>query len=175
MLIDAIRPTIMEPRARAVCCQVIWPPRLTAACCAWGGCGTAVGRWAGAVLVLGDAFVDAPGNLTVVQGAFKIRQAFPQAPAPAQIVVSGPDVTGAQVMDAVTALRDRTAATGPVRGPVTATSIGGGQALVVDVQMAGDTATSHDNIQTVRHSTPLVFAVVAVWPWRCCWQASGRS
>jgi RND superfamily putative drug exporter len=146
-------------------------------------------------LRIGQPPVDAPYNLTVVQDAFKIQQAFPQAPAPAQIVVSGPDVTGTRVMDAVSALRDRTT-TGPVRGPVTATSIGGGQALIVDVQLAGDgqdstsfdaldtlrdqylpatlgkvpgisyavtgdTASSHDNIQTVRDHAPLVLAVVA--------------
>jgi RND superfamily putative drug exporter len=145
----------------------------------------------------GQPPVDAPYNLTVVQDAFKVQQAFPQAPAPAQIVVSGPDVTGDRVMDAVSALRDRTTAAGPVRGPVTATSIGGGQALIVDVQLAGDgqdstsfgalaalrdqyvpatlgkvpgisyavtgdTATSHDDIQTVHDHTPLVLAVVAV-------------
>ena len=26
MLTDAISPTIMEPKARAACCQEIWPP-----------------------------------------------------------------------------------------------------------------------------------------------------
>jgi len=148
-------------------------------------------------LRIGQPPADAPYNLTVVQTEFKIQQAFPQAPVPAQIVVSGPDVTGTRVMDAVNALRDRATATGPVRGPVTATSIGGGQALVVDVQLAGngqdstsfdalaalrdqylpatlgkvpgisyavagDTASSHDNIQVVHDNTPLVFAVVAV-------------
>jgi RND superfamily putative drug exporter len=147
-------------------------------------------------LRIGQPPVDAPYNLTVVQDAFKIQQAFPQAPAPAQIVVSGPDVTGTRVTDALNALRDRTT-TGPVRGPVTAASIGGGQALIVDVQLAGDgqdstsfaalatlrdrylpatlgkvpgisyavagdTASSHDNIQAVRDNTPLVLAVVAV-------------
>jgi putative drug exporter of the RND superfamily len=148
-------------------------------------------------LRIGQPPVDAPYNLTVVQNEFKVQQAFPQAPAPAQIVVSGSDVTGARVMDAVSALRDRTTATGPVRGPVTATSIGGGRVLVVDVQLAGDgqdstsfdalaalrdrylpatlgpvpgisyavtgdTASSHDNIQTVHDNTLLVFGVVAV-------------
>jgi putative drug exporter of the RND superfamily len=147
-------------------------------------------------LRIGQPPVDAPYNFTVVQDEFKIQQAFPQAPAPAQIVVSGSNVTGTQVMEAVHALRDRTTATGPVRGPVTATAIGGGRALVVDVQLAGngqdsasfdalttlrdqylpdtlgkvpgisyavtgDTASSHDNIQTVHDNTPRVFAVVA--------------
>jgi putative drug exporter of the RND superfamily len=133
----------------------------------------------------------------VVQTELRIQQAFPQAPAPAQIVVSGSGVTGARVMDALSALRDRTTATGPVRGLVTTTSIGGGQVLVVDVQLAGngqdtasfsalavlrdqdlpatlgkvpgisyavagDTASSHDNIRAVHDNTPLVFGVVAV-------------
>ena len=43
------------------------------------------------------------------------------------MVVTGPDLTGPKVAAAVDALRARTSAGGPVRGPVTATSIGGGR------------------------------------------------
>ena len=114
-------------------------------------------------LRIGQPPVDAPYNLTVVQDAFKIQQAFPQAPSPAQIVVSGPDVTGSRVMDAVSVLRDRTTAAGPVRGPVTATSIGGGRALIVDVQLAGDgqNPTSFDALETLRdHYLPATLGKV---------------
>jgi len=82
--------------------------------------------------------IDAPHSLPVVQTMLKIQHAFPQAPGPAQVVVTGQDVTGPKVVAAVSALRARTSANGPVRGPVTATPIGGGQALVVNVQLAGN-------------------------------------
>ena len=52
--------------------------------------------------------------------------------------MTGSDVTGPKVAAAVGALRARTTAGGPLRGPVTATSIGGGRALVVNVQLAGN-------------------------------------
>jgi putative drug exporter of the RND superfamily len=89
-------------------------------------------------LRLGQPAVDAPSDLPVVQTMSEIEHAFPQAPAPAIVVVTGPDVTGPRVMAAVDALRSRTSASGPIRRPVTATSIGGGRALVVDVTLAGD-------------------------------------
>jgi len=148
-------------------------------------------------LRIGQPPMDAPYNLPVVQTMTEIEHAFPQAPAPAEVVVTGPDVTGPTVAAAVDALRAQTTAGGPLRGPVTATSIGGGRALVVNVQLAGngedtasytaltalrdkalpatlgkvpgisyavagDTAVSHDDVQAVHDSTPLVFAVVAV-------------
>ena len=87
---------------------------------------------------IGQPPVDAPYNLPAVQTMTAIEHAFPQAPAPAEVVVTGPDVTGPAVAAAVGALRAQTTATGPLRGPVTATSIGGGRALVVNVQLAGN-------------------------------------
>jgi putative drug exporter of the RND superfamily len=103
-------------------------------------------------LRIGAPPVDAPYDFPVVQDAFTIQRAFPQAPAPAQVVVTGSDVTGSAVMDAVGALRDRTTGTGPVRGPVTATAIGGGRALIVDVQLAGSgqDSTSFAALDTLR-------------------------
>ena len=91
-------------------------------------------------LRLGQPPIEAPYNLPVVQTMTEIEHAFPQAPAPAQVVVTGSDVTGPKVAAAVGALRAQTTAGGPVRGPVTATSIGGGRALVVNVQLAGNGA-----------------------------------
>src|ERR1700722_1699978 len=72
-------------------------------------------------LRIGQPPMDAPYNLPVVQTITEIEQAFPQAPAPAEIVVTGSDVTGSKVAAAVSALRAQTTATGPLRGPVTAT------------------------------------------------------
>ncbi len=76
----------------------------------------------------------------VVRTMSEIHRAFPQAPAPAEVVVTGPDATGPRVMAAVAALQGRAAAGGPIREPVTATAAGSGtegRALVVDVPLAG--------------------------------------
>jgi RND superfamily putative drug exporter len=103
-------------------------------------------------LRIGEPPIDAPYDLSAVQTMTEIQQAFPQAPGPAQIVVSGSDVTGPKVAAAVGALRALTSAGGPVRGPVTATSIGGGRGLVVDVQLAGngEDSTSFNALAALR-------------------------
>jgi RND superfamily putative drug exporter len=103
-------------------------------------------------LRLGQPPIDAPYDLPAVKTLTEIEQAFPQAPAPAQVVVTGSDVTGPKVLAAVDALRAQTSAGGPVRGPVTATSIGGGRALVVNVQLAGNgqNSASFDALATLR-------------------------
>jgi RND superfamily putative drug exporter len=60
-------------------------------------------------------------------------------------VVSGTDVTGPKVVAAVDALRARASAGGVIHEPVTATAIGGGRALVVDVPLAGDGANTQSS------------------------------
>jgi len=90
---------------------------------------------------LGEPAVDAPPGQAVVRTMSEIHQAFPQAPAPAEVVVTGPDATGPRVLAAVAALQGRAAAGGPIREPVTATAVGNGaegRALVIDVPLAGD-------------------------------------
>ena len=103
-------------------------------------------------LRLGQPSVDAPHGAAAVTTAAAIQQAFPQAPAPAEVVVTGPDVTGTRVAAAVDALRARASSGGPVRGPVTAAAIGGGRALVVSVQLAGNgtNSASFAALQTLR-------------------------
>jgi putative drug exporter of the RND superfamily len=91
---------------------------------------------------LGQPAVDAPPGAAVVRTTQAIQRAFPQTPAPAQVVVTGPDVTGYRVLAAVGALRARAAAGGPIREPVTATVVGGGRALVVGVPLAGNGSDS---------------------------------
>ena len=98
------------------------------------------------VLRLGQPAVDAPKDSAVVQTMAAIQRAFPQAPAPAQVVVTGQDVTGPKVLAAVDQLRASAAAGGAIHDPVTSTAIGGGRALVVDVPLAGNGAdTASDN------------------------------
>jgi RND superfamily putative drug exporter len=103
-------------------------------------------------LRLGEPAVDVQRGTPVVATMSAIERAFPQAPAPAQVVVTGQDVTGPRVLAAVGALRGRASAGGAIRPPVTATVIGGGRALVVDVTLAGNgaDATSVRALQTLR-------------------------
>jgi len=89
-------------------------------------------------LRLGAPAVDAPKDAPVIQTMDAIQRAFPQAPAPAEVVVTGTDVTGPKVAAAVSALRSRAAAGGAIREPVTATALGAGRALLVSVQLAGN-------------------------------------
>jgi putative drug exporter of the RND superfamily len=140
--------------------------------------------------------VDAPANLPVVQTLAAIQNTFPQSPAPAEVVITGRDLTGPAVTSAVTALAARASATGPVREPVTAAAVADGRALVVSVPLAGnggdlasdnalvtlrdrilpatlgqahvryavagDTASTYDNTQTLDTRTPLALGFVAV-------------
>jgi len=93
-------------------------------------------------LRLGEPAVDAPKGASVITTMDAIQRAFPQAPAPAEVVVSGQDVTGPQVLAAVAAIRAQAAAGGAIHQPVTATELGGGRALLVDVPLAGTGANS---------------------------------
>ena len=102
-------------------------------------------------LRLGEPAADVPKDAAAVRTLDAIEQAFPQAPAPAVVVVTGTDVTGPRVLAAVDDLRARAASAsanhgGVIHEPVTATSLGGGRALVVAVPLAGDGAnTASDN------------------------------
>ena len=95
-------------------------------------------------LRLGDPAVDAPKGAAVVTTMDAIHRAFPQAPAPAEVVVTGQDVTGPKVTAAVGALRSRarSASGGAIHEPVTETVLGGGRALLVGVPLAGNGTNS---------------------------------
>ena len=110
---------------------------------------------------LGEPAIDAPKSLAVVQTMNAIQRAFPQTPAPAEVVVTGADVTGPQMQAAVAALQGRAAAMkgegeagGAIREPVTAAVAGSGpaRALVVDVPLAGNgtDAASDNALRTLR-------------------------
>ena len=122
----------------------------------WGGV-AAIGLLALAApalgLRLGEPAADVPKDAAVVRTLDAIEQAFPQAPAPAVVVVTGTDPTGPKVLAAVNALRARAAGGGAIHDPVTATAIGGGRALVVDVPLAGDgaNAASETALATLRN------------------------
>ena len=103
-------------------------------------------------LRLGDPAVDAPKGAAVVTTMDAIHRAFPQAPAPAEVVVTGQDVTGPKVAAAVGALRSRAVSGGAIHAPVTATVLGGGRALLIGVPLAGNgtNAASDSALVTLR-------------------------
>jgi len=86
-----------------------------------------------------------PASLPIVRTADQIQRAFPAEPAPAQVVVTGHDLTSPAVQAAVAALTRTASATGPIRPPVTAASVAGGRALVLDVPLAGNGSDARSN------------------------------
>ena len=122
----------------------------------WGGAGTVV-MLAIAAPALGIRLaypaIDAPADLPVVSTIEAIQAAFPQSPAPAEVVVTGQHLTGPAVTGAISSL-DKLAAErgGPVREPVTARVVAGGRALIVSVPLAGNggDAASYSALDTLR-------------------------
>jgi RND superfamily putative drug exporter len=97
-------------------------------------------------------FRDLPTSVPVVQNLLATQRAFPGGPAPAEVVVTGRDLTGPAVQHAVAALQGRAATSPALREPVTTTLLGHGQVLVVSVPLAGGgtDATSNQALATLR-------------------------
>ncbi|MGZ4348079.1 MAG: MMPL family transporter [Gaiellaceae bacterium] len=107
-------------------------------------------------LRLGAPAVDAPKGAAVVTTMDAIHRAFPQAPAPAEVVVTGHDLTGPKVAAAVGALRSRAASGGAIHAPVTESVLGSGRALLVGVPLAGNgTNSASDNALVTLRDTIL--------------------
>jgi RND superfamily putative drug exporter len=124
----------------------------------WGGAATVVMLAIAAPalgLRLAYPAIDAPSNLPVVSTVEAIQAAFPQSPAPAEVVVTGQHLSGPAVTGAVSDLAKMAATSGGrIREPVTATPVADGQALVVSVPLAGNggDATSYNALATLRGS-----------------------
>jgi putative drug exporter of the RND superfamily len=79
-----------------------------------------------------------PASVPVVRSLLDIQQAFPGGPEPAEVVVTGQDLTGTRVTSAISALHAQAAAShGAIREPITTALLGHGQVLVVSVPLAG--------------------------------------
>jgi putative drug exporter of the RND superfamily len=123
---------------------------------AWGGVATlALLALAAPALGMrtGEPAIDAPKGMAVVQTMDRIERAFPQGPSPAEVVVTGQHLTGPAVSRALAALQGRASGTGPIREPVTVSSVADGRGLLVSVPLAGsgsDTA-SDDALVTLRN------------------------
>jgi putative drug exporter of the RND superfamily len=96
---------------------------------------------------------DVPKNVPIIATLDRIQQAFPQAPSPAQVVVTGTGLSGPAVRGAVAELQAAASAHGPIREPIEAMTVARGRALIVNVTLAGngtDTA-SNDALLTLQN------------------------
>jgi putative drug exporter of the RND superfamily len=82
-------------------------------------------------------FRDLPANIPVVQNLLATQRAFPGGPTPAEVVVTGGNLTGPAVRHAITALQGRAAASTLLREPITAALLDHNQVMVVSVPLAG--------------------------------------
>lgn len=134
----------------------------------WGGAATVV-MLAIAAPALGIRLaypaIDAPADLPVVSAIEAIQAAFPQSPAPAEVIVTGQHLTGPVVTSAISKLESLAAKGGPIREPVTATSVADGRALIVSVPLAGNggDSASYTALDALRdHILPQTFGGTGV-------------
>jgi RND superfamily putative drug exporter len=86
----------------------------------------------------GSPAIDLPSRLPAVQTLGQIERAFPGRPDPAQVVVTGADLSSPDMRAAVAALQARATAGGVIHQPVTAQLVSGGRGLVISVPLAGN-------------------------------------
>jgi RND superfamily putative drug exporter len=65
-----------------------------------------------------SSFADLPKDIKIVQSYEAVRQAFPGAPAPAQIVIKAPDVTSPRVQAGIAELKRQALASGVMHEPI---------------------------------------------------------
>jgi putative drug exporter of the RND superfamily len=139
---------------------------------AWGAA-AAIAMLALAAPALGMRLGTAPnggvaGSIPVLQTAARIQAAFPEAPSPAQVVVTGQGVHSQATASAVAALERSATSTGPIRPPVTADFIAGGRGLVVNVPLPGNgaNASSYAALLDLRnHVLPATLGKVSGITW----------
>jgi RND superfamily putative drug exporter len=118
-----------------------------------------------------------PASLPIVQTANQLQRAFPAEPAPAQVVVTGHDLTSPAVRAAVAALTRAASPTGPIRPPVTAASVAGGRAVIVDVPLAGSGSDARSNDALLRlreHILPATLGKVSGLSYAVAGQTAGN-
>jgi putative drug exporter of the RND superfamily len=105
-----------------------------------------------------------PAGVPVVRSLMDISQAFPGGPAPAEVVVTGHELGGRQVSEAVAALHGQVTAThGVIREPISTAMFGHDQVLIVSVPLAGSgtNAASNHALDTLRsHVLPATLGKV---------------
>jgi RND superfamily putative drug exporter len=122
----------------------------------WGGAATvALLALAAPTLSLhleNPGIYDLTAKAPVIRTLTDIYQVFPGGPQPAEVVVTGSDLGGPQVADAVKAMDHYASGNGAIREPITTQLYGNDQVLVVNVPLAGNgtNATSDDALGTLR-------------------------
>jgi putative drug exporter of the RND superfamily len=91
---------------------------------------------------IGDPGIALPSNLGVVRVLDDIQHQFPGKPAPAEVVVTGANLRGPAMRHAITGLRAAATTAGQIHGPVTASFVADGKALVLQVPLAGSGSDS---------------------------------
>jgi putative drug exporter of the RND superfamily len=86
----------------------------------------------------GSPAIDLPSRLPVVQTLGQIERAFPGRPDPAQVVVTGADLSSPNMRAALAALQAKATAGRVIHQPITAQLVGGGHGLVISVPLAGN-------------------------------------
>jgi putative drug exporter of the RND superfamily len=95
---------------------------------------------------IGNPAIDLPDNLGVVQVLAEIQHEFPGKPAPADVVVSGSGLESQAMRTQIAALQADARTGGAIHGPVRATAVAHGKALVIEVPLAGNgTSTQSDS------------------------------
>ena len=113
---------------------------------------------------IGSPAIDLPSNLGVVKVLSDIQHEFPGRPAPADVVITGSDLGSQAMATELAALRSHVSRSGPIRGPVTASVVAGGKALVVQVPLAGngsDAATDSALLTLQNRVLPATIGTVA--------------
>src|SRR5690348_4483037 len=109
-------------------------------------------------------FRDLPANIPVVQSLLATQKAFPGGPAPAEVVVTGNNLTGPAVRHAITALQGRAATSTLLRQPVTTALLDHDQVMVVSVPLAGggtDTTSNRALAQLREQALPATLGKVS--------------
>ena len=101
---------------------------------------------------LANPFNDLPTTIGVVKNVLATQAAFPGGPAPAEVVVTGSDLAGPAVRNAVASLRNVAATSPSLRAPVAATLLDHNQVMVISVPLAGSgtDATSNRALAVLR-------------------------
>jgi RND superfamily putative drug exporter len=113
---------------------------------AWGGV-AAIAMIVLALPAVGMRLANPPdggfsNKLPLVRTLNAIQRAFPQSPSPAEVVVTGHDLSSPAVREAVVAIRHDASPNGQIRQPVVASYAAHGRVLLIDVPLAGNGTNS---------------------------------
>jgi len=97
---------------------------------------------------------DLPKNLQIMKTYSRIQAAFPGGPAPAQVIVSAPDVNSNAVVAAISSFRQKALASGQAHEPITVDTNPAGDLARISVPTSGEIndAASERAVKTLRTS-----------------------